>query len=54
MALFPLHLKGQKRKVQTGIKHDDFVEVLSGLAEGELVATQKAYSLTDGMKVNVR
>jgi Cu(I)/Ag(I) efflux system membrane fusion protein len=44
----------EKRKVQIGIKHDDYVEVLSGLAEGDLVANQKAYSLTDGMKVQIQ
>jgi multidrug efflux pump subunit AcrA (membrane-fusion protein) len=44
----------EKRKVQIGIKHDDFVEVISGLTEGDLVASQKAYSLTDGMKVEIQ
>lgn len=44
----------EKREVKIGIKHDDFVEVIQGLAEGDLVASQKAYSLTDGMKVRVR
>jgi multidrug efflux pump subunit AcrA (membrane-fusion protein) len=44
----------EKRKVQIGIKHDDFVEVISGLTEGDLIANQKAYSLTDGMKVEIQ
>ena len=44
----------EKRNVQIGIKHDDFVEVISGVAEGEVVANQKAYSLTDGMKVQIQ
>jgi multidrug efflux pump subunit AcrA (membrane-fusion protein) len=44
----------EKRNVQVGIKHDDFVEVLEGLKEGDMVATQKAYSLTDGMKVQIQ
>lgn len=44
----------EKRRVQIGIKHDDYVEVISGLAEGDLVANQKAYSLTDGMKVQIQ
>ena len=44
----------EKREVQIGIKHDDYVEVILGLAEGELVANHKAYSLTDGMKVQVQ
>jgi Cu(I)/Ag(I) efflux system membrane fusion protein len=44
----------EKRTVQIGIKHDDYVEVISGLAEGDLVANQKAYSLTDGMKVQIQ
>jgi multidrug efflux pump subunit AcrA (membrane-fusion protein) len=44
----------EKRKIQVGIKHDDYVEVVSGLAEGDLVANRKAYSLTDGMKVTIQ
>lgn len=44
----------EKRLVKTGIKHDDFVEILSGVEMGEVVAVQKAYSLTDGMKINVK
>ena len=44
----------EKRGVQIGIKHDDYVEVLSGLNDLELVASSKAYSLTDGMKVTVQ
>lgn len=46
--------KVEKREVKIGIKHDDYVEVLSGLNEGELVANRKAYSLTDGMKVQIQ
>jgi len=44
----------EKREVQIGIKQDDYVEVIGGLAEGELVADQKAYSLSDGMKVRIQ
>lgn len=44
----------EKRKIKVGIKNDDFVEVLLGLNEGEIVAKQKAYSLTDGMKVQIQ
>ena len=44
----------EKRKVQIGIKHDDYVEVVQGLAEGDIVANRKAYSLTDGMKVQIQ
>ncbi|NOX86423.1 MAG: efflux RND transporter periplasmic adaptor subunit [Chlorobi bacterium] len=46
--------KVEKRNVSVGIKHDDFVEIISGLKEGEQVATEKAYSLTDGMEVRVK
>jgi len=46
--------KVEKRNVTVGIKHDDFVEIISGLKEGERVATEKAYSLTDGMEVRVK
>lgn len=45
--------KVQERIIELGIKHNDRIEVLSGLKEGEQVATQKAYSLTDGMEVIV-
>jgi len=44
----------EKRKIDIGIKHDDYVEVIQGLAEGEIVANRKAYSLTDGMKVQIQ
>jgi len=44
----------EKREVQIGIKHDDVVEVIQGLEEGDIVANRKAYSLTDGMKVQVQ
>ena len=43
----------EKRTITVGILQDDFVEVISGVAEGEKVATKKAYSLTDGMEVVV-
>lgn len=43
----------EKRHITVGILQDDFVEVTSGVTEGEKVATQKAYSLTDGMEVVV-
>jgi multidrug efflux pump subunit AcrA (membrane-fusion protein) len=46
--------KVEKQVVTVGIKQDDFVEILSGLKEGEQVATEKAYSLTDGMEVQVK
>jgi multidrug efflux pump subunit AcrA (membrane-fusion protein) len=46
--------KVEKRNVTIGIKQDDFVEIVSGLKEGEEVATEKAYSLTDGMEVQVK
>lgn len=46
--------KVEKRHVTVGIIKDDLVEVLSGLKEGERVATEKAYSLTDGMEVVIK
>jgi len=45
--------KVEKRLITLGILDNDRVEVRSGLDEGEQVATQKAYSLTDGMEVVV-
>lgn len=44
----------EKRNVTVGIKQDKLVEILSGLTEGEQIATEKAYSLTDGMEVQVK
>jgi RND family efflux transporter MFP subunit len=43
----------EKRTLETGILQDEWIEVLSGLQEGEQVVTHKAYSLTDGMEVVV-
>ena len=45
--------KVERRHIEIGILNNDRVEVRSGLSEGELLATQKAYSLTDGMDVIV-
>jgi len=47
-------LQVEKRKIDIGIKQDDYVEVIQGLAEGEIVVNSKAYSLTDGMKVQIQ
>ena len=43
----------QKRYVTPGIRHDRYVEIVSGLKEGEQVAVTQTYSLTDGMEVVV-
>ncbi len=43
-----------KRRLKVGIRLPAWVEVLNGLQEGEVVATEKAYSLVDGMEVRVR
>ncbi|MCD6115780.1 efflux RND transporter periplasmic adaptor subunit [bacterium] len=43
--------KVEKRFVKPGIFNNNKVEILSGLKQGELIATQKAYSLIDGMEV---
>lgn len=43
----------EKRDIVLGILDNDRVEVLSGLTEGERVATDKSYSLMDGMEVVV-
>jgi membrane fusion protein (multidrug efflux system) len=43
-----------KRLVKVGILHDDRVEIVSGLAEGDHVVTEKAYSLQDGLEVTVQ
>lgn len=45
--------KVEKRLITLGILDNDRVEVRSGLDEDDQVATQKAYSLTDGMEVIV-
>jgi len=42
-----------ERTVEVGIKHNDYVEILSGVKNNEIVATEKVYSLTNGMKVSV-
>lgn len=46
--------KVEKREVRPGIQQDDHVEILSGVSANELVVTEKAYSLEDGMEVEVR
>ncbi len=44
----------EKRKIVPGIRLDRYVEVLSGVKEGEMVATGRTYSLIDGMEVEVK
>ncbi len=43
----------RKRKVTVGIRQSRYVEILSGLHAGEKVVTDKAYSLTDGVAVEI-
>jgi len=43
-----------KHEVEVGIMQDDRVEILSGLQENDLVVTEKAYSLEDGLEVRVK
>jgi len=45
--------KVEKRIIEPGIIQDDYIEVLKGLNEGEKIATEKAYSLVDGMEVKI-
>ncbi|NOZ62225.1 MAG: efflux RND transporter periplasmic adaptor subunit [Calditrichaeota bacterium] len=45
--------KVEKRLVKVGIFNNDNVEIINGVQAGEQVATQKAYSLVDGMEVVV-
>ena len=44
----------EKRLIKVGIMRDDYIEVTAGLNENEQVATQKAYSLVDGMEVTIK
>ncbi len=46
--------KVEKRLIKIGIMQDEYLEVISGLQAGEQVATEKAYSLIDGMEVTVK
>ena len=46
--------KVERRLVKVGILHDERVEILSGLTEGDAVVTEKAYSLQDGLEVSVQ
>ncbi len=43
--------KAMKRLVETGIMHDDVVEIVSGLKENQQLAIEKAYSLKDNLTV---
>ncbi|VAX27906.1 Probable Co/Zn/Cd efflux system membrane fusion protein [hydrothermal vent metagenome] len=44
--------KVEKRKVKVGIFNNNRVEIVSGLSERDLIVSDKAYSLTDGMEVS--
>ena len=41
-----------KKTVQVGIFNNDRVEIISGLNDNDIVVSDKAYSLTDGMEVS--
>ena len=43
----------ERRKVKTGIDDGNYIEIISGLGEGETVVTSAAEGLEDGMKVTV-
>jgi RND family efflux transporter MFP subunit len=43
-----------KTKVEAGLRNDDFVEITSGLDEGDLVITENINSLKNGQKAVVR
>ncbi len=43
-----------KRTVKTGIRSDERIEILSGIKPGEKIITENAYSLTDGMEVEIK
>ncbi|MBP3204563.1 MAG: efflux RND transporter periplasmic adaptor subunit [Lachnospiraceae bacterium] len=45
--------KAVSRKIETGIKNDDMIEVISGLREGDVVVWNDETDLTDGMDVKV-
>ena len=42
-----------ERTVKTGVLDDKYIEILSGLAEGEVVITGNLDGLEDGMKADV-
>ncbi len=46
--------KVEKRIIRPGIMQKEYIEVLSGVREGEKVAVERAYSLTDGTEVVVK
>ncbi|MCF6331739.1 MAG: efflux RND transporter periplasmic adaptor subunit [Draconibacterium sp.] len=43
--------KTTKHHIETGIMHNDYVEIISGVEENQLVAVEKAYSLKDNLEV---
>jgi RND family efflux transporter MFP subunit len=43
----------EKRKLTTGTEYGDYIEVKSGLSEGELVVTSGQINLSDGIKAQI-
>ena len=43
----------ERRAVKTGADDGDYIEIISGLKEGETVITSAAEGLEDGVKVTV-
>ena len=54
-SLFILHgNKVEKQKVDVGIFSKDKVEIVAGINPDDLIVSDKAYSLTDGMEVSAK
>ena len=43
----------ERRPVKTGIDDGNYIEIVSGVNEGEVVVTSASEGLKDGMKVTV-
>jgi len=50
----PMNDAASKRDVKTGIRNEDFVEITSGLKNGEALVTFGLYGLKDGSKIKIQ
>ena len=41
------------RQVKTGLRNDEYVEILEGLSDGDLIATSNTARLKDGTNVTI-
>jgi multidrug efflux pump subunit AcrA (membrane-fusion protein) len=43
-----------KKKIETGLKYDGEIEVVSGLVSGDIIVREGSLTLKDGAKIKIK